>query len=102
MKKFLSLLCISILSTIGINAQNQNANEDILFVYLSNGNVDAYEKSIMDGEHYIENGKLYIPLKDSEMVYYGKEEYDSCSKVKPVLPTMETYKFNNNTIRIFM
>lgn len=95
MKKFLSLLCISILSTIGINAQNQNANEDILFVYLSNGNVDAYEKSIMDGEHYIENGKLYIPLKDSEMVYYGKEEYDSCSKVKPVLPTMETYKFNN-------
>ncbi|MBR4988596.1 MAG: CotH kinase family protein [Bacteroidaceae bacterium] len=75
--------------------EEDTTEEDILFVYLSNGNIDAYAKSIMDGEHYIENGRLYIPLKEGEMVYYEKKEYSSCSKVKPSLPTMETYKFNN-------
>ena len=68
---------------------------EILFVYLSNGDIDAYELAVMDGEYYVENGKLHIPLLDGDIIYYNKEEYDSCSTVKPKLPTMESYKFNN-------
>ena len=75
--------------------EEDTPEEDILFVYLSNGNIDAYALSVIDGEQYVENGKLYIPMKDGEMFYYNNEEYDSCSTVKPQLPTMTSYKFNN-------
>ena len=71
------------------------AQEELLFVYLSNGEVDAFAVSDMDGKQYIENGKLYIPLKGDEFFYYDKEEYDSCSSTRPALPTIESFKFNN-------
>ncbi len=75
--------------------EDEEEEENNLFVYLSNGNIDAYAISVIDGEHYVENGKLYIPIKEGEMFYYDKDEYDSCSTVKPELPTMTSYKFNN-------
>ena len=82
-------------STTPDEEEEETPEEDILFVYLSNGNIDAYALSVIDGEQYVENGKLYIPMKDGEMFYYNNEEYDSCSTVKPQLPTMTSYKFNN-------
>lgn len=66
-----------------------------IFVYLANGDIDVYSLSVIDGEHYTENGKLYVPLKEGELIYYDKEEYDSCSTVGPELPTMTSFKFNN-------
>ena len=75
--------------------ENNSTDAEILFVYLSNGDIDAYELAVMNGEHYVENGKLHIPWVDGEIIYYDKEEYDSCSTVRPKLPTMESYKFNN-------
>lgn len=75
--------------------EEESTKEEILFVYMSNGDIDAYELSLIDGNYYTENGKLYIPMKDGEMFYYNNEEYDSCSTVKPELPTMTSYKFNN-------
>lgn len=75
--------------------EDEEEDEDILFVYLSNGDVDAFAKSCINESHYFENGKLYIPLKESELICYEKEEYDSCSTTRPKLPTMTSFKFNN-------
>lgn len=75
--------------------EEDTTDEEILFVYLSNGDVEAFASSVIDGEHYTQNGKLYIPLKEGELVYYNQEEYDSCSLIAPELPTMQTFKFNN-------
>lgn len=69
--------------------------EDLIYVYLSNGDIDIYELSAIEGEYYTEGDRLYIPLKGGDIMYYTKEEYDSCSTVKPALPTMTSYKFNN-------
>ena len=70
-------------------------DEEVVYVYLKNGNVDAYQLTSLDGNYYEENGKLYIPIKDAGVTYYTKEEYDSCSSVMPELPTMTSFKFNN-------
>lgn len=75
--------------------EEDTTEEEALFVYLSNGNIEAFDIAVMDGEYYVNNGRLYIPMKDGDMVYFDEEEYDSCSTVKPVLPTMTSYKFNN-------
>ncbi len=75
--------------------KEEDVDEEILFVYLSNGDIEAYASSAMDGEHYTQNNKLYIPLKEGDVVYYNQEEYDSCSLVGPELPTMTSFKFNN-------
>ena len=69
-------------------------NDSICFVYLSNGGIDAYEKRTIN-EVYSENGNLYVPLNDGDVVVYVAEEYDSCSWYAPLLPEMLTYKFNN-------
>ncbi len=68
---------------------------EIVYVYLTDGGVDAYELASLDGEYYTENGKLFFPIKDGDVVYYTAEEYDSCSLVRPQLPTMTSFKFNN-------
>ena len=69
--------------------------EDVICVYLSNGDVDLYELSAIEGEYYTEGNRLYIPLKSGEIMYYTQEEYDSCSSQKPEMPTMTSFKFNN-------
>ncbi len=71
------------------------ADGDVVYVYLTDGGVDAYALASIDGDYYIENGKLYFPIKDGDVVYYTAEEYDSCSSVKPELPVMTSFKFNN-------
>lgn len=69
--------------------------EDVICVYLANGDVDIYGLSTIDGEYYVENNKLYLPLSNGDVIYYTKEEYDSCSSIKPAMPTMTSFKFNN-------
>ena len=69
--------------------------ENVICVYLSNGDVDIYEASTLDGDYYIEGNTLYFPLKNGDITYYTKEEYDSCSSIKPEMPTMTSFKFNN-------
>ena len=68
---------------------------DILYVYLAGGGVDAYSVASLDGDHYIQDGKLCFPIKDGDTMYYAPEEYDSCSTVRPELPYMTSFKFNN-------
>lgn len=70
-------------------------NDSICFVYLSNGGVDAYQKSFMEQDAYIEEGILILPLKDGSTVTYAQTDYDSCTFTVPQLPTMISYKFNN-------
>ena len=70
-------------------------NDSICFVYLSNGGVDAYQKSFMEHDAYIEEGILSLPLKDGSTVTYAQTDYDSCTFTVPQLPTMISYKFNN-------
>lgn len=75
--------------------EEDKIDENLICVYLTNGDIDMYEMSLIDGNHYTEGNKLYIPLKNDEVVYYTSEEYDSVSTVKPAFPTMVSYKFNN-------
>ena len=68
---------------------------DVVFVYLSNGDVEGYSLESLDGDYYIEKGTVYFPLASGETMYYTKSEYDSISTVMPELPTMTSFKFNN-------
>ncbi len=68
---------------------------EVVYVYLSNGDVEGYSLASLDGNYYIENGTAYFPLLDGDVEYYTKEEYDSISTVMPALPTMTSFKFNN-------
>ena len=77
------------------NEDNEETDEDFYYVYLANGDIDAFSISSLDGDRYTENGILYFPIKDGDVVHYTAEEYDSCSKVAPQLPTMTSFKFNN-------
>lgn len=69
--------------------------DSVCFVYLANGGVDAYQKVFMDGDSYMHDNALCIPLKDGETVMYDEAEFDSCSWVSPALPEMTSFKFNN-------
>ena len=80
---------------IGDEEDEEIIEGEIVYVYLTDGGVDAYELASLDGEYYTENGKLFFPIKDGDLVYYTAEEYDSCSLVRPQLPTMTSFKFNN-------
>ena len=68
---------------------------ELVFVYLSNGDVDAYPLASLDGGYYVEKGTLYFHLASGDVRYYTAEEYDSCSMVMPALPAMTSFKFNN-------
>ena len=69
--------------------------EETVYVYLSKGGVDAYAIASLDGNYYEENGSLCFPIKDGDTVRYTQAEYDSCSTIKPELPYMTSFKFNN-------
>ena len=68
---------------------------EVVFVYLSNGDVEGFALASLDGDYYTANGTVYFPLADGETMYYTKEEYDSISFVAPPMPTMTSFKFNN-------
>lgn len=68
---------------------------DVVYVYLSNGDIDAYQLDALDGEYYTTNGTVYFPLAGGETEYYTSNEYDSVSVVGPLLPEMTSFKFNN-------
>ena len=75
--------------------EEEVVDSEIVYVYLSNGDVDAYMLSTLDGDYYTAAGKLYFPIKNGDLMYYTAEEYDSCSSVRPQLPYMTSFKFNN-------
>lgn len=77
------------------DGEEEVVDSDIVYVYLSNGDVDAYMLSTLDGDYYTAAGKLYFPIKNGDLMYYTAEEYDSCSSVRPQLPYMTSFKFNN-------
>ena len=68
---------------------------ELVYVYLSNGDIDAFQLATLDGDYYIANGTVYFPLSGGETIYYTKSEYDSISTVMPELPQMTSFKFNN-------
>ena len=71
------------------------AEGEAVYVYLKDGKIDAFSIASLDGNYYVENGKLYFPLSCGDVMYYDEAEYDSCSMVGPELPTMTSFKFNN-------
>lgn len=79
----------------GDKDEEEATEGEILYVYLADGSVDAYSAASLDGDYYEENGKLYFPIKDGDVIYYNREEYDSCSTIRPELPYMTSFKFNN-------
>ncbi len=68
---------------------------EVVYVYLTNGDVEGFSLASLDGDYYTSNGTVYFPLADGETIYYTKSEYDSISTVKPMLPSMTSFKFNN-------
>ena len=68
---------------------------EVVYVYLSNGDVEGFSLASLDGDYYTANGTVYFPLSGGETVYYTSSEYDSISMVKPALPSMTSFKFNN-------
>lgn len=89
-----------ILNSGGSGGESEGDNEstveeETVYVYLSKGGVDAYVIASLDGNYYEENGSLCFPIKDGDIVRYTQAEYDSCSTVKPELPYMTSFKFNN-------
>ena len=73
----------------------QPEDGEVIYVYLSNGDVEGYSLASLEGDYYIANGTVYFPLSGGETIYYTKEEYDSISTVMPALPAMTSFKFNN-------
>ena len=73
----------------------QPVEGDIIYVYLSNGDVEGYLLESLDGDYYVQDGTAYFPLLSGDTNYYVRAEYDSISTVMPVLPTMTSFKFNN-------
>ena len=68
---------------------------DAVFVYLSDGGIDAYVTEEMDGAYYVEGEYTCFPLKSGSVYYYTAQEFDSISTVAPQLPYFTSYKFNN-------
>ncbi len=84
------------LSALG-GGQNNNVvvEGEAVYVYLSDGGVDAYAIKDLDNGYYTEGDFLCMPLKDCDVVYYASQEYDSISTVAPSLPQFTSFKFNN-------
>ena len=99
MKKFILLPLMLIVCSVCAVAQTIDndvvVGTNCIYVYLSDGGVDAYELQMLDGDTYVENDTLYVPLLEGNTICYTTADYDSCSNVKPQLPTMTTFKFNN-------
>ena len=68
---------------------------EVVYVYLSNGDVEGFSLASLDGDYYTADGTVYFPLASGETMYYTESEYDSISTVKPALPSMTSFKFNN-------
>lgn len=68
---------------------------EVVYVYLTNGDVEGFSLASLDGDYYTSNGTVYFPLAGGETAYYTSSEYDSISTVKPMLPSMTSFKFNN-------
>ena len=82
------------LSAPSVN-DNTIAEGEAVYVYLSDGGVDAYATKDLDNGYYTEGDYLCLPLKDSEVIYYTTQEYDSISTIAPSLPEFTSFKFNN-------
>lgn len=70
-------------------------NDECIYVYLSDGGVDSYAITTLEGEPYEKNDSLYVSLSSGDCIQYAREQYDSCTTTVPQLPTLKTFKFNN-------
>ena len=68
---------------------------DAVYVYLSDGGLDVFAVSDIDGGYYTQGDYLCFPMKSGDVVYYTSQEYDSISSVVPELPELTSFKFNN-------
>lgn len=69
--------------------------EECLYVHLTDGGVDSYALTSIDGEPYTMDDSLYIPLLSGGTMQYHETQYSSYSTIAPELPTLRTFKFNN-------
>ncbi len=70
-------------------------NENIYFVYRTDGGVDAFQYEFIESYYYTDEDSLCLQLSDGSIVKYASEAYDSLSQDCPKLPEIITYKFNN-------
>lgn len=84
------------MSALG-SGQNSDStiDGDAVYVYLSDGGVEAFLPSDVDGNYYTDGDFLCFPMKSGDVIYYASQEYDSISTVAPALPELTSYKFNN-------
>ena len=82
------------------NNENLGSKEEIIegeyvYLYLTNGGVEAYSREALDGDYYYSGSRIFFPLKGGEIEYYTKDEYIECSTTPPAMPTFASFKFNN-------
>ena len=83
-------------STIQIKAEVFDIfKEPCLFVYLTDGGVDAYPLNTIEGKYYTDGDSTYIKLLSGNVVRYHTDEYLYIDTEIPILPYMTSYKFNN-------
>lgn len=93
---YLSLIFMLLSSTIQIKAEVFDIfKEPCLFVYLTNGGVDAYPLNTIEGKYYTDGDSTYIKLLSGNVVRYHTDEYLYIDTEIPILPYMTSYKFNN-------
>ena len=95
-QKCLSLLLTLLLSSAHIKAEAFDVfKEPCLFVTLTNGGVDAYPLTTIEGNYYYKGDSAYIKLLSGHIVKYHANEYISIDTEIPELPYITSYKFNN-------
>ena len=95
-QKCLSLLLVLLLSSAHIKAEAFDVfKEPCLFVTLTNGGVDAYPLTTIEGNYYYKGDSAYIKLLSGHIVKYHANEYISIDTEIPELPYITSYKFNN-------
>ncbi len=82
------------LTAIGDNNVTEVEGETV-YVYLTDGGVEAYPVSIIEDGYYTEGDFTCFPLTCGDVIYYTSQEVDSISSVAPSLPEFTSYKFNN-------
>lgn len=78
-----------------LSKEQAGISGDAVYVYLSDGGLDAYSAIDIDGSYYTQGDYLCFPMKSGDVVYYTSQEYDSISTVAPSFPELTSFKFNN-------
>lgn len=68
--------------------------DDTLFVYLSNGHIDAYPMQYVHSVDTSSPHSIVLTLINEEAVTYARSEYDSLSHTGPAMPRFTSFYFN--------